>query len=61
MAQFESTVHTSTQSTCTHTWEHLPSAPFRSGFNSQLSHSADSDMKVDQIQLGFPLEVISVD
>lgn len=61
MAQFESTVHRSTQSTCTHTWARLPLAPFRSGFNGQLSHSADSDMKVDQIQLGFSPEVISVD
>lgn len=41
-----------------HTQAHLPSAPLHSGFSCQLSHSAGSDMKADQIQLALPLEMI---
>ncbi len=42
----------------THSKAHLPSAPLHSGFSSQLSHSAGSDMKADQIQLALPPEMI---
>lgn len=51
-ARFASQEHSSTPRA------HLPSAQLHSGFSSQLSHSAGSDMESDQTQLALPPEMI---